>query len=32
VSVAAAYPLTAVADAHRASMTGHAGGKLALIV
>jgi len=32
VFVAAAYPLTAVADAHRASMTGHAGGKLALIV
>jgi len=32
VFVAAAYPLTAVADAHRASMTGHPGGKLALIV
>ena len=32
VFVAATYPLTAVADAHRASMTGHPGGKLALVV
>jgi NADPH:quinone reductase-like Zn-dependent oxidoreductase len=32
VFVAAEYPFTSVADAHRAIMTGHAGGKIALIL